>query len=70
VNHFIHSRVVFSGIVRRKTEIDSAIVEEASLRVVVDLVLTNGSMLGAAVIWALFKPALFSENPWCCPTYH
>src|SRR5258707_98483 len=37
--------------------------KEAILRVLVDLVLTNGSMLGAAVIWAVFKPALFSENP-------
>jgi FlaA1/EpsC-like NDP-sugar epimerase len=37
--------------------------KEAILRVGVDLVLTNGSMLGAAVIWAIFKPALFSENP-------
>src|SRR5712671_3864426 len=36
---------------------------EAILRVVADLVLTNGSMLGAAVIWAVFKPAFFSENP-------
>ena len=33
------------------------------LRVVADIVLTNGSMLGAAVIWAVFKPTLFSENP-------
>src|SRR5260370_1108017 len=37
--------------------------KEAILRVLVDLVLTNGSMLGAAVIWAVFKPALFSETP-------
>src|SRR6267154_3607538 len=37
--------------------------KEAILRVGLDLVLTNGSMLGAAVIWAIFKPALFSENP-------
>src|SRR5437879_8719244 len=37
--------------------------KEAILRVGLDLVLTNGSMLAAAVIWAIFKPALFSENP-------
>jgi len=37
--------------------------KEAISRVAVDLVLTNASMLGAAVIWAIFKPALFSENP-------
>jgi hypothetical protein len=37
--------------------------KEAISRVAVDLALTNGSMLGAAVIWAIFKPALFSENP-------
>jgi len=37
--------------------------KEAILRATADLVLTNGSMLGAAVIWAVFKPALFSENP-------
>src|SRR6266478_6360217 len=37
--------------------------KEATLRVVADLVLTNGSMLGAAAIWAVFKPVLFSENP-------
>ena len=37
--------------------------KEAISRVAVDLVLTNGSMLGAAVIWAIFKPAFFSENP-------
>src|SRR5205807_6122827 len=37
--------------------------KEVILRVAADLVLTNGSMLGAAVIWAIFKPALFSENP-------
>ena len=37
--------------------------KEAILRVVADIVLTNGSMLGAAVIWAVFKPTLFSENP-------
>jgi nucleoside-diphosphate-sugar epimerase len=37
--------------------------KEASLRVAADLVLTNGSMLGAAVIWAIFKPTFFSENP-------
>jgi nucleoside-diphosphate-sugar epimerase len=37
--------------------------KDASLRVVADLVLTNGSMLGAAVIWAIFKPTFFSENP-------
>src|SRR5260370_7230120 len=37
--------------------------KEAISRVAIDLVLTNGSMLGAAVIWAIFKPALFSENP-------
>src|SRR5256714_1947970 len=37
--------------------------KEAILRVAADLVLTNGSMLGAAVIWAVFKPALFYENP-------
>src|SRR6266403_773074 len=37
--------------------------KEAISRVAIDLVLTNGSMLGAAVIWAIFKPALFSEDP-------
>src|SRR5882762_7372248 len=37
--------------------------KEAISRVAVDLVLTNGSMLSAAVIWAIFKPVLFSENP-------
>src|SRR5258708_36813897 len=37
--------------------------KDAILRVGVDLGLTNGSMLGPAVIWAVLKPALFSENP-------
>ena len=37
--------------------------KEVILRVLADLVLTNGSMLGAAVIWAGFKPALLSQDP-------
>jgi len=49
----------------------SAIVEKKRFCVwFVDLALTNGSMLSAAVIWAIFKPVFVLRESWSCPAYH